>query len=173
MKRILLALALLLFPSLCWAQCNGVFPNATVCGNATGSSNTPRPTSPSAFQGSAGGSNGQVQYNNSGSLAGFTNPWPFYAAQRTILSGSTVTASATTDFIIIINKTSGSATTVNLPTPVVGTTILVKDGKGDAFTNNITVVPPYGTIDGQSSFIIKGAYYAYLFVWNGTQWNVL
>lgn len=72
MTKLLLALALLLLPSASWAQCNGVFPNSTVCGNATGSSNTPRPTSPSAFQGSAGGTNGQIQYNNSGALGGFT-----------------------------------------------------------------------------------------------------
>jgi hypothetical protein len=62
--------AVLLPPAL--AQCNGVFPNNTVCGNITGSGNLPRPTSPTAFQGSAGGSNGQIQYNNAGALAGFT-----------------------------------------------------------------------------------------------------
>ena len=44
MKRLVLALALLLVPSFAWAQCTGVFPNNTVCGNATGSSNTPRAT---------------------------------------------------------------------------------------------------------------------------------
>ena len=73
MKRLLLTLALLFAPSLVFAQCNGVFPNNTVCGNATGASNTPRPTSPSAFQGSAGGTNGQIQYNNSGALGGLTD----------------------------------------------------------------------------------------------------
>lgn len=72
MKKLLLALALFLLPSLASAQCNGVFPNSTVCGNATGASNTPRPTSPAAFQGSAGGTNGQIQYNNAGALGGFT-----------------------------------------------------------------------------------------------------
>lgn len=72
MKRILLTLALFLLPSTGWAQCNGVFPNNTVCGNITGNNNTPRPTNPSAFLGAAGGSNGQVQYNNNGSLEGFT-----------------------------------------------------------------------------------------------------
>jgi hypothetical protein len=72
MKKLLLALALFLLPSYAVAQCNGVFPNNTVCGNITGANNTPRPTAPSAFQGSAGGANGQIQYNSSGSLAGFT-----------------------------------------------------------------------------------------------------
>ena len=42
MKRILLTLALLLLPSLASAQCTGVWATGTVCGNNTGSNNTPR-----------------------------------------------------------------------------------------------------------------------------------
>jgi hypothetical protein len=42
MKKLILALSLLLFPSLAWAQCTGVFPSGTVCGNDTGSAATPR-----------------------------------------------------------------------------------------------------------------------------------
>ena len=72
MKKYLLALALLLTPSFAFAQCNGVFPNNTVCGNVTGANNTPRPTAPSAFLGAAGGTNGQIQFNNAGALGGFT-----------------------------------------------------------------------------------------------------
>lgn len=72
MKKLLLLLALLALPSTAHAQCNGVFPNQTVCGNVTGSGNLPRPTSPAAFLGAAGGTNGQIQYNNSGTLGGFT-----------------------------------------------------------------------------------------------------
>ncbi len=72
MKRLLLALALFLFPSMAFGQCNGVFANGTVCGNNTGASNTPRAVSPASLLGAAGGTNGQIQYNNSGALAGFT-----------------------------------------------------------------------------------------------------
>lgn len=72
MKRILLALALTILATGASAQCNGVFAKNTVCGNATGSSNLPKPTSPSAFIGAAGGTNGQIQYNNAGALGGFT-----------------------------------------------------------------------------------------------------
>lgn len=71
MKKLLL-LALLLLPSGAFAQCNGTMPNNTVCGNVTGSANLPRATSPSAFLGAAGGTNGQIQYNNGGALGGFT-----------------------------------------------------------------------------------------------------
>lgn len=49
MKRLALALALCIAPSLAWAQCSGVFPNGSVCGNATGSSNTPRATPSTSF----------------------------------------------------------------------------------------------------------------------------
>jgi hypothetical protein len=44
MKKLLLALALLLAPSTAWAQCSGAFPNNTVCGNITGTTNIPRST---------------------------------------------------------------------------------------------------------------------------------
>lgn len=72
MKRFALTLIFSLFTTLAHAQCNGVFPNNTVCGNVTGSSNLPRATNPSAFLGAAGGLNGQIQYNNAGALGGFT-----------------------------------------------------------------------------------------------------
>lgn len=38
MKKLLLALALLLAPSTAFAQCNGIFPNGTFCGNLSGAS---------------------------------------------------------------------------------------------------------------------------------------
>ena len=41
MKRLLLALALFLLPAAAAAQCNGVFPASTLCGNNTGSSGIP------------------------------------------------------------------------------------------------------------------------------------
>lgn len=76
MKRLALTLALLfmasVIPTSSFAQCNGVFPNNTVCGNISGSGNLPRAVSPSAFLGAAGGINGQIQYNNASALGGFT-----------------------------------------------------------------------------------------------------
>lgn len=44
MKKLLLALAFLLAPSLAFAQCNGVFPANTLCGNLSGA-----PQPPAAF----------------------------------------------------------------------------------------------------------------------------
>lgn len=72
MKRILLTLAMLLAPTLASAQCNGVFPNNTICGNISGAGNLPRPVSNTALTGVPGGTNGQTQYNNSGNFGGYT-----------------------------------------------------------------------------------------------------
>ena len=72
MKKYLLALALLLTPSLAFAQCNGVFPNNTLCGNVSGASNLPRAVSNSVLTGVPGGTNGQIQYNNASNFGGFT-----------------------------------------------------------------------------------------------------
>lgn len=72
MKKLLIALALLLLPSAALAQCNGVFPNNTICGNISGAGNLPRPVPNSALTGVPGGTNGQIQYNNAGNFGGFT-----------------------------------------------------------------------------------------------------
>src|SRR5438105_6546767 len=72
MKRFLLILALLLTPSAAWAQCNGVFPALSACGNPTGSAAIPTIMPLSSIT-AAAGTNGQVQYNNSGVLGGYTS----------------------------------------------------------------------------------------------------
>jgi hypothetical protein len=81
MKKLLLALALLLAPSMAFAQCNGVFPANKVCGTIVGG--LPSPQSPTSFQGSAGGVANSVQYNNAGSLGGIT------VANNQVIAGTT------------------------------------------------------------------------------------
>lgn len=72
----------------------------------------------------------------------------------------------------IINKSVGAATQVTLPaTPATGRRVSVKDGKGDANSNNITIVPSAGTIDGAGNDVINTAYGFREYVYNGTQWN--
>ena len=77
-------------------------------------------------------------------------------------------------FLWLINKTVGAATQVTLPTsPPARHQVIVKDAAGDANTNNITIVPAAGTIDGAANVVIAVAYgFAHL-VFNGTEWNVL
>ena len=72
MKKLLLALAILLLPSIAFAQCNGVFDAHTVCGNDTGSPAIPHMMPQSSVTGITGGTSGQTQYNNAGVFGGYT-----------------------------------------------------------------------------------------------------
>lgn len=79
------------------------------------------------------------------------------AGQTTIVkttSGDVNAAAA--DGVIVLNKASGAATNVNLPLAAnkIGP-VLVTDLKGDAGTNNITIVPTSPeTIQGQATWTI-------------------
>lgn len=76
---------------------------------------------------------------------------------RVVTAAGDVTVSAT-EGGVAINKTVGAATTVNLPTAASrnGVPVIVKDMKGDALTNNITVVPNGAeTIDGNANDVIS------------------
>lgn len=101
-----------------------------------------------------------------------TFPGSVIEAVRVVTAAGAVTVSATTDYFICINKTSGAATTVNLPSsPTTGLIFIIKDCKGDAATNNITITPASGTIDGASTFVMKSNYQVIGVVYNGTEWN--
>lgn len=92
---------------------------------------------------------------------------------RVITAAGAVTVSATTDYFVCVNKTSGAATTVNLPAaPTAGYTALIKDCKGDSATNAITVQSADAkTIDGAATKTINTAYGSSAYTYNGTQWN--
>src|ERR1051325_1634190 len=80
--------------------------------------------------------------------------------------------------VAVINKTSGAATQVTLPARSKnGDFAFVKDGKGDAGTNHVTIIPDATTnnttIDGQASFVLSVNYGAALFLHNGTEWSLL
>lgn len=91
---------------------------------------------------------------------------------RVVTAAGAVTV-ATTDHVIILNKTVGAATTFNLPgSPTTGTEFEFKDGKGDAATNNMTITPAAGNIDGAPNFVMNNNYQANKFIYNGTEWSV-
>lgn len=78
------------------------------------------------------------------------------------------------DDIVLVNKTSGAATAVNLPAnPLIGRVYTIKDAKGDANSNNITLTPAAGNIDGAGTYVMSTNYQAARIAYNGTQWNVL
>ena len=67
--------------------------------------------------------------------------------QRKVTASGAVTVTATDAGIIVVAKTVGAATSVYLPSALLRTnSVKVVDGKGDAATNNITVIP----VSGQS-----------------------
>jgi hypothetical protein len=94
-------------------------------------------------------------------------------ASRTITASGAVTVSGTADYFICVNKGTGAATAVNLPgSPATGLTYLIKDCKGDASTNNITVTPAAGNIDGSGTYVISNNYGSVSVTYNGVSWSV-
>lgn len=65
--------------------------------------------------------------------------------QRLVTAAGAVTVAATDADIIVVKKTVGAATTVNLPSAADRSRpVKIVDGEGDALTNNITIVPVSG-----------------------------
>lgn len=92
---------------------------------------------------------------------------------RVVTAAGAVTA-ATSDYIICVNKTTGAATTVNLfASPVTGTTLVIKDCKGDAATNNITITPASGNINGATTYVMNVNRQAATIFYDGTGWQVI
>lgn len=92
---------------------------------------------------------------------------------RVVTAAGAVTL-AQNDFIVEVNKATGAATTVNLPsTPIVGKIYAIKDGKGDAGTNNITLTPAAGNIDGAATYVMNTNYQATKIYYSGSEWRVV
>ncbi len=99
-------------------------------------------------------------------------PGASFRAVRVVTAAGAVTVTAA-DWAIIVKKTSGAATVVNLPAGILEMEFVIKDGKGDASTHNITVTPNGGdTIDGAATFVLNNDYQAVDLVF-GTEWSVL
>jgi hypothetical protein len=81
----------------------------------------------------------------------------------------------TFDEVVVVNKTTGAATAITIPAAASSErpSLTIIDGKGDANTNNITVTPVSGTINGAASLVLKDNYGAVTLLDNGTEWVVL
>lgn len=78
--------------------------------------------------------------------------------QRVVTAAGAITALSTDD-IIIVKKTVGAATTVNVNWADRNRPLTIVDGLGDANTNNITIVPTTGQTQyaiANNSVIIDG-----------------
>jgi hypothetical protein len=98
------------------------------------------------------------------------------AAMSTIVNvtspGAYPYTTLSTDQVIIVNTS--TAKTINLiASPTTGQYYRIKDVTGTAGTNNITVTPNSGNIDGSASYTINSNYGSIDVVYTGSQWNVL
>ena len=75
---------------------------------------------------------------------------------RVVIASGAVTVSATTDYMIVVKKTTPAATVVNY-TCAPGFTFLVKDGAGNDAADNITLTPSAGTLDGAATFVMSAS----------------
>jgi len=95
------------------------------------------------------------------------------AGVTNIVSGSTYTA-AKTDMLISINKTVAGAITINLPNaPWIGERHTIKDAKGDAGSNNITIQGNGALINGSSSATISANYGYRVVEYDGSLWAIV
>jgi hypothetical protein len=93
-----------------------------------------------------------------------------YVPTRVVTAAGGITALAS-DGCIVVNKSVGAATAVTLyASPATGAKLRIKDGKGDANTNNITITPAAGNIDGSATNVINTAYGKVTLLYTGTQW---
>lgn len=90
-----------------------------------------------------------------------------------VATASPVTVLATTDCVIVTDLTIAGAVAVNLPAGVTGQVFTVVDGKGDAGTNNITITPASGTINGAATYVIDSNRAGVSLAYNGTSWTVI
>jgi hypothetical protein len=110
---------------------------------------------------------------NSGQLVELTVGGVINVSLRVVTAAGAVTVTSD-DYLIVINKSVGAATVVNLPAnPNVGDAYIIKDGKGDAASNNITLTPAAGNIDGANSRVMNVNYQSVSIVYSGTQWLVI
>ncbi len=81
------------------------------------------------------------------------------------------------DHIVLINKTVGSPTNVLLPFDVnafCGQRVVnIKDKKGDAHLNPISITSSFGLIDGQVTITINNPYQSFTFIRGSDGWSIL
>lgn len=93
---------------------------------------------------------------------------------REVTTAGAITVSATTDYVILVNKSVAAATTVNLPAGQSGLTYVIKDKKGDANSNNITVVPNGSeTINGGANYVMNVNNQAIWIIFNNGTWSLI
>jgi hypothetical protein len=103
-----------------------------------------------------------------------TLPGALKIPTRVVTAAGAVTVSSTTDFMVVVHKTVPAATVVNLPdcTTNAGLVVIVKDGGLTAQTNNNTLTPSAGNIEGAATYVQNLNGQATSVNYDGTQCNV-
>lgn len=79
----------------------------------------------------------------------------------------------TNESAVLVDKTIGAATTVTIPAAVATGSrraLFVIDAKGDAATNNITITPASGNINGTTSYVLSENYGAVMLIDDTGEW---
>jgi hypothetical protein len=109
--------------------------------------------------------------NGSGSTLTISPTEAQFMTNRTVVS-TTPYAVLATDYYLAVT-TSSTAMTIDLPAaPGTNRLFIIKDLSGNAATNNITLTPSSGTIDGQATYILNSNYQAIQLLFNGTNYEV-
>lgn len=90
-----------------------------------------------------------------------------------VATSSPVTVSDSTDCIIVTALSVAGAVTVNLPAGTSGRVFMIVDGTGDAATNNVTVTPAAGLVNGAATYVISKNRGGVVLAYNGTGWTVV
>ena len=78
------------------------------------------------------------------------------------------------DVFVLVGPSVSAPTTINLHTnAILGQILIIKDIKGDANTNNITIDPSPNKIDGLDKFIMTQNKQSVMLAWTGTEWNII
>lgn len=79
-----------------------------------------------------------------------------------------------TDSVVSYQLAAPGPVAVNLPAGVTGQVFYLKDGTGDAATNNITITPNGAeTIDDASVAVISTNYGALTLIYTGAKWEII
>ncbi len=103
---------------------------------------------------------------------GINNPSPSARINTIRSASSSADNISATDYFVCPANSVGSATETLPPSPVAGQPFVVKDCNGASHSNNITIIPSSGTIDGASSYVMNVNYESVTIMYSGTQWLV-
>lgn len=115
-----------------------------------------------------------LNFTNTSSLVNTTTQTAnvqYLGAQRLVSPAGDYTVLAS-DSIVAADSSAARAITLNA-SPSTGQTVTIKDDDGTAGTNNITITPAAGNIDGAGTYVMNVNYQSVTLTYSGTKWLVI